>query len=194
MCSSDLTELADAPGLQRVADTLRSQDAIGRLMRVGERWLKRCLCFALDSDDQKRTGFCYALSLFQMEYSRNFLFARGRVMEQVLQGLIDRTRSALDIKTVKTILGCKQRPQKKSKTRWEITVETPEYGLTVFRIHAGALTLKIYTKGERVLRCEVIVHNVRKLKHGNGLGRWVAVVTHLNEVLNRFLEIGRAHV
>jgi len=103
--------------------------------------------------------------------------------------LIDRTRAALNIKTVKTILGCKQRPQKKSETRWEITVETPEYGLTVFRIHAGALTLKMYTKGERVLRCEVIVHNVRRLKRGNGLARWLPVVTHLKEVLDRFLEV-----
>jgi hypothetical protein len=181
--------LADAPGLQPIADTLRSKSAIGRLLQVGERWLYRCLCFALDSDDQKRTGFRYALSLFQLEYSRNFLFERGRVLEQVFQGLIDRTRGTLDIKTVKTILGCKQRPQKKSKTRWEITVETPEYGLTVFRIHAGALTLKMYTKGERVLRCEVIVHDVRQLKQGKGLTRWLAVVTHLREVLNRFLEV-----
>jgi hypothetical protein len=183
------TELADAPGLQQVADTLRSQDAIGRLMQVGERWLYRCLCFALHSDDQKRTAFRYAVSLFQMEYSRNFLFERGRDLERMFQGLIDRTRSTLDIKTVKTILGAKQRPQKKSKTRWEITVETPEYGLTIFKVHAGALTLKMYTKGERVLRCEVIVHNVRKLKQGNGLARWVPVVTHLNEVLDRFLEV-----
>lgn len=183
------TELADAPGLQLVADTLRSQDAIGRLMQVGERWLYPCLCFALHSDDQKRTAFRYAVSLFQMEYSRNFLFESGRVMEQVFEGLIDRTRSTLDIKTVKTILGAKQRPQKKSKTRWEITVETPEYGLTIFRIHAGILTLKMYTKGERVLRCEVIVHNVRKLKTGNSLARWVPVTTHLNEVLDRFLEV-----
>jgi hypothetical protein len=183
------TELADAPGLQKVADTLRSQDAIGRLMQVGERWLYRCLCFALHSDDQKRTAFRYAASLFQMEYSRNFLFESGRVMEQVFEGLIDRTRSTLDIKTVKTILGAKQRPQKKSKTRWEITVETPEYGLTIFKIHAGILTLKMYTKGERVLRCEVIVHNVRKLKEGNSLARRVPVVTHLNEVLGRFLEV-----
>ena len=59
----------------------------------------------------------------------------------------------------------------------------------MFRIHAGALTLKMYTKGERVLRCEVIVHNVRKLKQGNGLARWLPVVTHLNEVLDRFLEV-----
>jgi hypothetical protein len=183
------TELADAPGLQLVADTLRSQDAIGRLLQVGERWLYRCLCFALHSDDQKRTAFRYALALFQMEYSRNFLFERGRDLERMFQGLIDRTRSTLDIKTVKTILGAKQRPQKKSKTRWESTVETPEYGLTIFKVHAGALTLKMYTKGERVLRCEVIVHNVRKLKEGNSLARWVPVVTHLNEVLDRFLEV-----
>lgn len=33
------TELANAPGLQLVADTLRSQDAIGRLMQISERWL-----------------------------------------------------------------------------------------------------------------------------------------------------------
>lgn len=183
------TELADAPGLQLVADTLRSQDAIGRLLQVGERWLYRCLCFALHSDDQKRTAFRYALSLFQMEYSRNFLFARGRDLERMFQGLIDRTRSTLDIKTVKTILGAKQRPHRKSKTRWQITVETPEYGLTIFKVHAGALTLKMYTKGERVLRCEVIVHNVRKLKKGNSLARWVPVVTQLNEVLDRFLEV-----
>jgi hypothetical protein len=183
------TELADAPGLQPVADTLRSPHAIGRLMQVGERWLYRCLCLALHSDDQKRTAFRYAVSLFQMEYSRNFLFERGRDLERMFQGLIDRTRSTLDIKTVKTILGAKQRPQKKSKTRWEITVETPEYGLTIFKVHAGTLTLKMYTKGERVLRCEVIVHNVRKLKEGNSLARWVPVVTHLNDVLHRFLEV-----
>ena len=183
------TELADAPGLQEVADTLRSHNAIGRLARVDKRWLYRCLCFELDSDDQKRTGFRYALSLYQMEYSLNFLFERGRDLERIFQALIDRTRSTLDLKTVKTILGAKQRPQTKSKTRWEITVETPEYGLTIFKIHAGILTLKMYTKGERVLRCEVIVPNVRKLKQGNSLMRWVPAVTHLNEVLDRFLEV-----
>ena len=187
--SAGFTELADAPGLQQVADTLRSPDATGRLMQVGERWLYRCLCFALPSDEQKRTGFRYAVSLFQMEYSRNFLFERGRDLEQMFQGLIDRTRSTLDIKTVKTILGLKQRPHQKSSTRWEIKVETPEYGLTIFKVHAGALTLKMYTKGERVLRCEVIVPNVRKLERRNGLALWIVVVTHRKDLLNRFLEV-----
>ena len=84
-------------------------------MQVGERWLYTCLCFALHSDDQKRTAFRYAVSLFQMEYSRNFLFESGRVMEQMFEGLIDRTRSTLDIKTVKTILGCARRPHKEEQ-------------------------------------------------------------------------------
>ena len=39
-------------------------------------------------------------------------------------------------------------------------VETPTYDLTVFKVHYGKMTLKIYTKGERVLRTEVIVHNI----------------------------------
>src|SRR4029077_3623643 len=183
------TELANAPGLQQVADTLRLGGATGRLAEVCERWLYCCLCFALDSDDQQRTGFRYALSIYQMEYSRNFLFKSGREMEQIFEGLIDRTRATLDIKTIKTILGCKQRPQQRSKNRWEITVETPEYGLTVFKIRTKVLTLKLYSKGERVLRCEIVLHNARELQLGNSLGRWPNLVGHLQGVLTRFLEV-----
>jgi len=183
------TGFADAPGLQQVADTLRAPDAIGRLRQVAERWLYRCVCLALDSADQQRTGFRYELSVFQLEYSRNLLFNRGRELDQFFQGLIDRTRATLDIKTIKTILGCKQRPQKRSKTRWEITVETPEYGLTIFKVQAGALTLKIYTKGERVLRCEIMLHNARKLRLGTILERWPQLLAHLQGMLERFLTV-----
>jgi hypothetical protein len=183
------TGLDNAPGLQQVADTLRSKGAIGHLAEVCERWLTCCLCFALDSDDQKRTGFRYALSIYQGEYSRNFLFKLGRDLEQVFEGLIDRTRATLDIKTVKTILGCKQRPQRRGKTRWEITVEKPEYGLTVFKIRTGVFTLKLYSKGECVLRCEIVLHNARALKLGNNLMRWPTIVEHLHGILERFLEV-----
>jgi hypothetical protein len=183
------TELADAPGLQLVADTLRSESAIGRLLQVGARWLYRCLCFALPSDEQKRTGFRYELSLFQIEYSRNFLFERGGDLERMFQGLIDRTRCALDVKTVRMILGRKKRPPRKLKRAWEIVVERPQYNLTVFKVRTGTLTLKMYTKGERVLRSEVMAHEVRKLRKGNGLPRWFTVVQHLYQVLNRFLAV-----
>jgi hypothetical protein len=182
------TQLANASDLQRVADTLRS-GVSEHLAEVCQRWLIRCLCFALDSDDQKRTGFCYALSIYQVEYSRNFLFEHGRDLDQIFEGLIDRTRATLHIKTIKTILGCKQRPQQRSKTRWEVTVETPEYGLTVFKIWTAILTLKLYSKGERVLRCEIVLHNAKALKIGNNLMRWSAIIEHLQGVLRRFLEV-----
>lgn len=183
------TRLSNASDLQRVADALRSRDAMGRLAEVCQRWLIRCVCFALDSDDQKRTGFSYSLSIYQAEYSRNFLFKHGRDLDEVFEGLIDRTRATLDIRTIKTILGCKQRPQKRSKTRWEVTVETPEYGLTVFKVWTPTLTLKLYSKGERVLRCEIVVHNAKALKLGNSLVRWPTIVEHLQGVLQRFLEV-----
>jgi hypothetical protein len=183
------TDLANAQDLQRVADTLRTPGAVGRLRQVCERWLSQCLCFALDSADQKRTGFRYALTVYQAEYSRNLLFERGRVLDQVFPGVIDRPRVPWDIKTIKTIFGCKQRPRQRSKTRWEVTTERPEYDLTVFKIHCGKLTLKMYTKGERVLRSEGIVHNARALPCGRSLLQFPDVVQHLQGILDRFLEV-----
>jgi len=32
----------------------------------------------------------------------------------------------------------------------KVAVERPTYDLTIFKLHCGKLTLKIYTKGERV--------------------------------------------
>ena len=40
-------------------------------------------------------------------------------------------------------------------------IEKPRWNLTIFKVHFGALTLKGYTKGERVLRFEAIVHNTK---------------------------------
>jgi hypothetical protein len=186
------TQLADAPGLQRVADTLRSKDAIGRLLRVVERWLFQCLCLALDSAEQKKSGFQYTLSVYQAEYSRNLLFQRGRHLDQVFAGVIERTLGPLDLKSIKKIFGYKRRPKKKSKKpRWEIVVEKPTYDLTVFKIHCDQSTLKIYSKGERVLRIEVIVHNARALPCQRTLSAFPEVVRYLQGVLERFLEVVR---
>src|SRR6201984_1842186 len=84
-------------------------------------------------------------------------------MDQVFQSLIDRSRVLLDLQRVKTILDYQQRPKfhwrKKNSVQWEVTVEKPAYDLTIFKLHCGKLTLKIYTKGARLLRIEVVVHN-----------------------------------
>src|ERR1700682_6337434 len=158
------THISDAVSLAKIGDTLSEQRTIGRLSQVCERWIyTTCLCFALDLEEQKQSGFHYQYSNYQVEYSRNLIFEIGGHMDQVFQALIDRSRVLLDLKTIKTILGYKHRPKirnrKKKSAEWEVAVERPAYDLTIFKLHCGRLTLKIYTKGERVVRIEVVVHN-----------------------------------
>jgi len=184
------TEVSDTVGLAKVADTLRSRTAIGRLREVCERWIYRCVCFGLSFDEQAKSGFHYDYSVYQIEYSRNLLFQRGRVMDQVFNGVIDRTRAPLNIKSLKTIFGYKNRPfhRNGSPPRFEVAVERPEYDLTVFKVHFGRLTLKIYTKGERVLRIEAIAHNTVDLRCGRRLDRYPDMVARLAAILERFME------
>lgn len=188
------TQVEASADLALVADTLRCEDAAGRLSQVINRWIySACLCFALDLTQQEQSNFVYEYSLYQIEYSRNLLFARGAQMEQVFEGLIDRSRTALDIPQIKTIFGRKHRPQqRKSRSsqapRLEAVVETPVYNLTVFKLHFGSLTLKGYTKGEHVLRFEAVVHNVRDLQCGRRLDRFAEVVDRLGGMLSRFLD------
>jgi hypothetical protein len=138
------TEVTDATGLARIADTMRASSSVGRLVRVCERWIySACLCFTLDLSEQEKSGFQYAYSVYQVEYSRNLLFTRGRTLDLVFQGIIDRTRAPLNIKTIKTIFGYKHRPfshhGKKRLPRFEVAVERPVYDLTIFKVHFGKI-------------------------------------------------------
>jgi hypothetical protein len=186
------TEMADARRLAQIAETsFRSDGAIGRLLKVCERWIySSCLCFALDADEQERTNFRYAYSVFQAEYSRNLLFRKGAELDQVFNGVIDHTRTRLDVKRLRTIFGVKKRPsrtKRKKRPRLEIVVEKPVYDLTVFKVHFGLITAKLYTKGERVLRIETIIHNTRALKCGRALDKFPEIIAQLKDILNRFL-------
>lgn len=163
------THISDAAGLGRVADTLSAPPALGRLNHVCERWIYTCLSLALDSQEQAASEFRYQYSIYQAEYSQNLLFRVGGQMGQVFQGLIDRTRACLNVKHLKTIFGAKARPHRDRKGKTPevgVAVETPTYDLTIFKLHFGKLTLKGYTKGERVLRFEAHVHNTRELGCG----------------------------
>ena len=186
-----LTHISDAAGLAKIADTLSEESAIGRLCQVCERWIySTCLCFGLDLEEQERSGFAYQYSNFQIEYSRNLLFAIGGQMEQVFQAPIDRRRAPLGVKTIQTILGYKHRPKYRARkgrsAKWEVAVERPTYDLTVFKLHCGRLTLKIYTKGERVLRIEAVAHDTAELDRGRSLERFARNVTELRAILERF--------
>lgn len=188
-CFTTVTNAAD---LAKVADTLSEQRTAERLRQLCERWIyTTCLCFALDLEEQKRSAFHYQYSVYQMEYSRNLLFSSGRQMDEIFQALIDRTRGPLDLDRVRTIFGDKKRPhydkRKKNPNRWGVVLETPAYDVIIFKVHYGKMTLKIYTKGERVLRIEVIVHNTREYRWGRSLPCFPDIVTRLKGILERFL-------
>jgi hypothetical protein len=173
--------------LAKVADTLSEARTIGRLRQLCERWIySSCLRFALSLEEQKRTRFRYQYSIYQIEYSRNLIFRRGGQMEEIFQGLIDRTRVRLNVKRLKTIFGRKGRPHRdrKIKPRLEAVVETPAYDLTIFKLHFSKLTLKAYT--ECALRFEAIVHNTKELRCGRLLERFPKIVTRLRQILERF--------
>ena len=155
------TQIENSPAIASMAETLLSERASGLLSAVCERCIyKACLCFGLDNAERRRSRFRYEYSTFQLEYSRNLLFKRGSEMAQVMDALVDRNRSRLDVKRLRTILGRKNRPhcRKKKSPQLQVTVERPAHDLTVFKVYCGNLALKIYTKGERVLRAEAIAN------------------------------------
>jgi hypothetical protein len=180
------------------ADALSTSSAIGRLVEVVQRWLtSTCLIFALDQAEQQQSGFRYTLSCYQLEYSRNLVFHRGTMLDRVFQGLIDRTRTQFDVKMLTTLFGATRRPFKHKGTpgsapRLQLTIERPTHDLTVFKLHFGLLTLKIYDKGERVLRVEAIAHNITALKQGKVLTKLPALVAELQSMAIRFLDVLRA--
>jgi hypothetical protein len=186
------THIPNAAALAGIADTMRASSSVGRLVDVCERWIySTCLCFALDRADQEKSNFRYRYSVYQAEYSRNLLFTRGTVLDTVFNGVIERTRTMLDIRSLKTIFGYRHRPhirnRKGKQPRFEIVVERPVYDLTVFKVHFGRLTVKMYSKGERVLRIEAIVHNTAELRCKKSIENFPGIVDMLAAIVQDFL-------
>jgi hypothetical protein len=184
------TAVADPQSLAQIADTLSRDAAVGRLSQVCDRWIyTACLCFGLDLDEQRRSGFGYNYSIYQVEYSRNLLFRSGAQMDRVFDTVVDRTRSRLDVPVLRTLFGAKHRPHRTGDgepPRLAVVIETPRYDLTLFKVHFGRLTLKGYTKGERVLRFEAVVHNTKDLGCGRAIDKFPTIVTKLAGMLHRF--------
>ena len=192
--SNCFTSYNDGEKLTQIADTLKMK---GQLEQVCQRWIYSCLWFVMDKGQQQATGIRYTYSIYQVEYSRNLLFKRGRQMDDVYQKIIDLTRGRLDIERLKTIFGRKNRPynHKSTAPAPEVRIETPAYNLTIFKIHFGRLTVKLYDKGERTLRAEVVVHNTKDLKCKRGVDSFGAIIEKPEAIMCSFLStIDSAHV
>ena len=186
---------SDYPAIEKIAARLDAEAGLARLAKVCERWLySACLCFGLTREQQQRSNFRYAYSCRQIEYSRNLLFHRGSVLDEVYQGMIERTRPALNLQTLKTIFGRKKRlfQNRADGAPMEKSVNTPAHDLTVFKLRFGGLMLKIYDKSERVLRVEVVVLNIDELRCGRSVQKLPGMLGRLEAILTRFLCVVQA--
>ena len=180
------TQFSGGEALSKIADTLSIEK--GLLESVCNRWIYSCLWFGLTEEEQKRTSFRYSYSIYQVEYSRNLLFKHGKELDEMYENLITLTRPRFDIKRLTTLVGLKKRPHRRTFKRPEISIEKPEYGLTVFKIHFGNLTLKLYDKGERILRAEIVVHNAEELRCRRGVDNFYEIISKLNIIMNNFMD------
>ena len=92
--------------------------------------------------------------------------------------------------TIKTVVITRMPTPHKNSRIW-----AQSYDLTVFKVKWGNLTLKIYDKGGRVLRIEVVAHNVKDLRSGKILDKLPELLKRMREMLVRFLgTVQAAHV
>jgi hypothetical protein len=185
------TIVSDPAHLAQLAQALSRPAAIGRLRQVCDRWIyTSVLCFALDLAEQEAARARYDYSVYQVEYSRNLLFADGAVLDQVFNRVVDRTRARLDVPRIKTLFGAKRRPHRDRKKPAVLAavVETQSYDLTWFKVTFGCLGLKAYTKGERVLRIEATCHNAGELGCGRVLERLPEIIARLRACAKRFCD------
>jgi hypothetical protein len=196
-------EGTDYAAVQQLAAQLSGAGFGRRLEQLCDRWLySACLCFAFPLAEQERTRFRYQYSIWQLELSRNFLFHRAEVMEEVYQKMIDRTRAALDIKTLETIFGRRHRQPPKQSQRagrsgCEVAkeVDASHWDVTVWRVRWGQVVLKLYDKAGRVLRAEVKVLNTAALGCGKSVQKLGEQLGCLQGMLERFLaSLHAAHV
>ncbi len=71
-------------------------------------------------------------------------------------------------------------------------LDQPAYNLTVFKVHFGPLTLKLYDKGARVLRIEAIAHNVKGLRCGKSVEKLPIMLAELQRMVIDFLNVVQA--
>ncbi|MBV9483505.1 MAG: hypothetical protein JO249_22555, partial [Acidobacteria bacterium] len=184
-------QVPQGPALAHLSQTFLAEEFVPRLTAVCDRWIYGCVEHAVSTEERARTRFRYEYSTYQLEYSRNLLFQSGAQMAQVAEALFDRNRARMDVARLKTIFGKKNRPHHRKRTPpvWQVTAGKPPYDLSVFKVYCGKLAVKIYTKGERVLRIEAMAINTRELRCGRDITQFAKVTQALKGILERFLDI-----
>lgn len=81
---------------------------------------------------------------------------------------------------------------KRTSPLYEVVIERPLYDLTIFKVHFVNLTIKMYSKGEQVLRIKILVYNTKQLRFGKRIDRFPQITASLKEILDRFVKVLRS--
>ena len=74
----------------------------------------------------------------------------------------------------------------------EKIIDRSVYDLTTFKLNFGKLTLKMYGKGDRVLRVEIVVNNIAELRCGKGMEKLPGMLQRLEAMVVAFLGVVQA--
>jgi len=180
-----LIDFTDARAIQKLADTLSE----GQLLEVCRRWAPRVM-MSLTTEEIRQSRLGQQFFFFQAEYCFNMLFHQPRHLDWVYQHLIDNTRTRLRPAIISTIFG-KDRRGVKIKSM-SIAIENPEYDLTIINIWFGKNRIKIYDKGDRVLRVEVTINQPKALGLKKSLAALPDYRRRMQKMIETFLEVWQA--
>jgi len=180
-----LTAFFDEQAIQKLAETLNE----GHLREVCRRWAPRVM-MSLTTEEIRASGLERQFFFCQTECCLNLLFHQPRHLNWVYQNLIDQTRQRLRPGTINTIFGKDRRGVKFKSMR--VRIENPEYDLTVVNVWLGKNRIKIYDKGERVLRVEVTINRPKELGLLKSLAAFPQYRRQMEQMIKRFMEAWQA--
>jgi hypothetical protein len=177
-----IVQCDDPAALQRMANGLSA----AKVEVLLDRWLKR-LPQPFTAADQ-RAGFCYRLSILQVEFSRTQVFERplaGRVFfERVIRDNLDLGRP----KNVQLIFD--RRIQKNTPSRFRTRVMTQGVVPSLW-IDYKSSTIKQYFKQGRALRTETTINNTRDFGIGRKIENLPALRKMAQAANRRLLDVQR---
>ena len=96
----------------------------------------------------RHSGFRYAYSVYQAEYSRNLIFAPGARMDRVFGTIAGRNPVSAGRAGPEDPVRVRKRPAGTAdpSLKLAVVIERPAYDLTLFKVHFGLLTLKSCAK------------------------------------------------
>jgi hypothetical protein len=180
-----LVDFSHEQYIQELADTLTE----GHLLELCRRWTPRVM-MGLTTEEILASGLERQYFFCQTEYCFNMLFRQPRHLNWIYQTTIDNVRQRLRPGTINTVFG-KDRRGVKFKSM-SVRIENPEYDLTVVNLWLGKNRVKIYDKGERVLRVEATINQPKALGLKKNLSALSQYRHRMEQMINTFMDTWQA--